>query len=294
MTANLPLNALRAFEAAARAGSFVQAGAELGVTSAAVSQQVRALEDHLGKQLFLRQGNRISLTDAGRAVYPRIEAAFGDLSAVTAELKSARSRARLVLSVLPSVAELWLAPALRGFAAVADLDIRVEDDPVVFARDGVDLRLTYGIHAYPDHRVEVLFRDRLVAVAAPSREIGADGLAGLADEAFIHTDWGPTFATQPSWPHWFAAAGIARRPDPARGLRVDRTALAACAARSGLGVALLPERLATADLDARRLARVDPFALPMSSDYAMIWPNAISRRSLLQGLVAQLRGVAAG
>jgi LysR family glycine cleavage system transcriptional activator len=100
-----PLNALRAFEVAARTGSFVLAGAEMGVTSAAISQQVRVLEDHLGKKLFLRQGNRILLTDAGRAIYPRIEVALGDLASVTDEVRSGPQRARLVVSVLPSVAE---------------------------------------------------------------------------------------------------------------------------------------------------------------------------------------------
>lgn len=288
-----PLNALRAFETAARAGSFVQAGAELGVTSAAVSQQVRALEAHLGKRLFLRQGNRITLTDAGRAIYPRIELALTDLAAVAAELREGRMRARLVVSVIPSVAEWWLVPALRGFDGGAGIEIRVEEDPVVFAREGADLRLTYGGHFYPDHQTETLFRDRIVAAAAPGFALPEGGLRALPDAGFIHTDWGASYATQPAWAEWFAAIGSPRRPDPQAGLRVGMTGLALAAARAGLGVALVPERLAGAELSAGRLVRPEAATLAMSWDYVLVWPKALTRRPLLQRLVAHLKAAAA-
>ena len=284
-----PLNALRAFEVAARTGSFVLAGAEMGVTSAAISQQVRVLEDHLGKKLFLRQGNRILLTDAGRAIYPRIEVALGDLASVTDEVRSGPQRARLVVSVLPSVAELWLAPALVGFD-VGGIDLRVEEDPVTFARDGVDLRITYGGYAYPDHHIEPLFRDSIVPVAAP-RLVAAlgEGLEGLAEKMFVHTDWGPTYATQPSWATWFAETGSARRPDLRKGLVVGTSGLAAAVARAGVGVALVPERIIADDLAKGRLERLDPRGLPMSWDYVLVWPSALSRKAMLRDLVAHLK-----
>ncbi len=287
-----PLNALRAFETAARAGSFVQAGAELGVTSAAVSQQVRALEEHLGKQLFLRQGNRITLTDAGRAIYPRIELALADLTAVAADLRDGQGRARLVVSVIPSVAEWWFVPALQGFDGRAGIEIRVEEDPVDFARDGADLRITYGGHYYPDHQVEILFRDRIVAVAAPGFALPEGGLEAAPDAAFIHTDWGPAYATQPAWAAWFAAKGSSRRPEPKGGLRVGMTGLALAAARAGLGAALTPERVARAELAAGRLVHADAAGLPMSWDYVLVWPKAIARRPLLQQIVAHLLAAA--
>ncbi|MDI3338418.1 LysR substrate-binding domain-containing protein [Defluviimonas aestuarii] len=287
-----PLNAMRAFEVAARTGSFVQAGVELGVTSAAVSQQVRALEQHLGKHLFLRQGNRITLTDAGRAIYPRIEQALTDLASVADELAEGRNRARLVVSVLPSVAELWLAPAMVGFASDGKVEIRVEDDPVAFARDGVDLRITYGADYYADHVTEVLFRDRIVAVAAPGFTMPEGGVEALPDSAFIHTDWGPAFATQPAWNAWFADRLSDRRPDPGAGLKVGMIAVAAALARAGLGVALVPERIAGDDIRSERLLVVEPHSLPMSRDYVMVWPSAIARRTLLRAVVAHLREAA--
>ena len=283
-----PLNAIRAFEVAARAGSFVVAGAELGVTSAAVSQQVRALESHLGKRLFERQGNRITLTDAGRAIYPRIEHALTDIAAVAAELGEGRMRSRLVVSVIPSVAEWWLIPALADFRDRDGIEIRVEEDIVTFGRDGVDLRLTYGAYAYPDHQTERLFRDQFVAVHAPGFEVPEDGVAALPDSAFIHTDWGASYATQPAWAQWFAANVEPRRPDPQAGLKVGMTGLALSAARAGLGVALVPSRLAQAEIDAGQLVRPDDTILPMSWDYALVWPRAHARRALLQDLVAHL------
>lgn len=286
----LPLNAIRAFEVAARSGSFVQAGAELGVTAAAVSQQVKGLESYLGKRLFQRIGNRIVLTDAGRAIYPRLEQALGEIAAVAGDLREGRARARLVVSVQASLAELWLMPRLAGFAGA--LDIRVEDDPVMLARDGVDLRLTYGAHYYPDHRVVPLFSDVLVPVAAPGL---FRGFPMIGDEFFIHTDWGPSYATQPSWSAFMVAQGrIRAAPDPGVGLRVGWSSLAVAAAREGLGVALVPSNLVGAEVAAGRLRVIEAQALPMPWDYVLVYPNALARRKALMALVAHLTQAARG
>jgi LysR family transcriptional regulator, glycine cleavage system transcriptional activator len=266
---DVPMNALRAFEVAARAGSFVQAGVELGVTAAAVSQQVKALEGRLSRQLFVRQGNRITLTDAGRALFFRVEGPFADLAAAMAEAGARPVRARLVVSVLPMLAD-WLVARLAGFSG---LEIRVEEDPVVLARDGVDLRVTYGAHLYPDHRVEVLFRDVLVAVAAP----GAEGAAR------VHCDWGPAYGAQPGWAAWSGG-----RADPAEGWRVGSVAVALALARGGLGVALVPRRVAAADVAAGRLIVLAGPELPLGRDFVMVMSQAVRRRPALQALVARL------
>ncbi len=280
-----PLNALRAFEVAARTGSFVQAGAELGVTAAAVSMQVRSLEGHLGKRLFERSGNRIVLTDAGRELYPRLGQALSDIAALAADLRGGQDRRRLVVSVLPSLADLWLVPKLRGFESRAALELRVEEDPVVLLRAGVDLRVTYGAHFYPDYRVETLGQDRIIALAAPGR---FDGFPDLPARAFIHTDWGPAYATQPSWQLWARQNGVPP-PDPHHGLRVGMSALALAAARAGLGVALAPDRMAHEDLAAGRLVALPGEPLPMSRDYALVYANASAGRPALRALIAHLR-----
>jgi len=288
----LPLNALRAFEVAARTGSFVAAGAELGVSAAAVSQQVKALEATLGKQLFLRRGNRIVLTDAGRTLYPGVDSAFGELRAATRALRAAPRRERLRVSVLPSLADLWLLPALRDFPGRALLDLRVQDDPVDLAREGVDLRLTYGAHFYPDLVIDVLFADRLVAVAAPGAGIPDDPVR-IADAALIHTDWGRDYGVQPDWAQHFEALGLRRVPDIGAGLRVDSTTLAAAAARAGLGAALVPARLVAAEIARGTLCALGPETGALPRDYVLVTPHARARHRGVQALRDHLRAVAA-
>lgn len=281
MAEHLPLSAMRAFEVAARVGSFVGAGAELGVSAAAVSQQVKALEAALGKTLFLRQGNRITLTDAGRTLYPSVESAFGELRQAARTLRAAPMKERLRVSVLPSLAELWLLPALDGFTDRALLDLRAEDDPVDLAREGVDLRVTYGAQYYADHAVDVLFRDRLIAVAAPGQ---AGDLAAVPDQRLIHTDWGRDYGTQPDWARHFESLGIRRQPDMGVGLRVDSTGLAVASARSGVGVAVVPSLLAASDIAAGRLVRLGGIGLALPRDYVLVMPNAKARNRRLQAL----------
>ena len=287
---HLPFNALRAFEAAARSGSFVNAGAALGVSAAAVSQQVKALEGMLGKQLFLRQGNRITLTDAGRSLYPSVESAMTELSMATRRLRAAPRRARIVLSSLSSVADLWLIPALTGFAQGAQLDLRVEADPIDMARDGVDVRITYGAQYYPDHVVEPLFQNRLVAVAAPDSAFGAR-LGELHVTDLIHTDWGRDYGVQPDWAHHFETVGDGRRVDAGQGLRVQSTSMAVAAACAGLGVALAPELLILGHERAGQVRRIGPVANPLPRDYVMITPNARARNRDVQSLRRHLLGV---
>ncbi len=283
----LPLNALRAFEAAARTGSFVSAGTELGVTAAAVSQQVKALEEVISKKLFLRQGNRITLTEAGRALYPRLGSMFTDLTALMRDLSDGPQRPRLVVSALSSLAELWLIPALADYPDRAGIEVRVAEDPVDFARQGVDLRVTYGPHYYPDHQVRPLFSDRYVAVARPDLATRWP-VADIPDAALIHTVWGPDFVNQPEWSRWFAAAGLTRLPPDGTGLQVGQTALAIAAARAGMGVALAPARLADPEIGRGTLAGLSNVAVPLTWDYVLVHPVAFAGRPRLDRLVAHL------
>lgn len=274
-----PLTALRAFETAARHGSFTRAGAELGVTAAAVSLQVRALEVHFDKELFLRQGNRLTLTDAGRAVQARVDLAFAELSGLAGDLGQDAGPARLIVSCLPSLADHWLVPRLAGFDRLAELDLRVEEDPVDLS--GGTVRLTYGAHFYPDHRVETLFTDEIIAVAAPGDD------RGLRRDSLVHTDWGPSHAAAPAWSRWYQAAGLAA--PPAQGLRLGQTALALAAARAGLGAALVPAHLAAADMRAGLIVRLPGPTLPLPWPYVMIWKPTTRRARLTAALLDHLR-----
>jgi LysR family glycine cleavage system transcriptional activator len=290
-----PLNALRAFEAAARAGGFAPAGRELGVTSAAVSQQVRALEAQLGKALFVRRGNRLTLTDAGLSLYPRLGEAFALLSEIAASVRLGPARRGLVVSVAPSMM-VWFLPRLAAHRAAGHggrIELRAEDDPVAFGREGADLRLTYDGAHYGEFRVEELFRDRAVPVVSPALWREGDDRAGplssLPDERFVHTDWGRHYASHPTWAAWMARAGLARAVDPARGVQVSWSAHAAAAAEAGLGAALVPLSVAGPALAAGRLVCPSPVALPLERPHVAVYPNALARRADLAALLAALR-----
>lgn len=225
------LTAIRAFEAAARCGGFALAAQELGVTAAAVSLQVKALETELGRRLFLRQGNRILLTDAGRAIYPRLASAFKDLTEAFGPVD--QRRGRLVVSVLPMLGP-WVASRLAGHEAA--LEIRLAEDPVSLIKGEADLRVTYGGHLYPDHRVTALGTGRMLPVGPK----GGASLLALPPGRFVHLDWGPGYGSVPGWAEWFAAKGQPA-PEPGLGWRVNDATLALALIRRAGGVALLPE-----------------------------------------------------
>lgn len=291
-----PLNALKAFEVAARTGNFTLAAQELGVSSAAVSQQVRNLEDYFGKKLFLRTGNRIALTDAGHAVYPQTARALGDIATVTARILSDEVRMRMVVSAPSSLAENWLVPRL---SALLDshpriaIDIRVEEDPIDVIRQGVDVRISYGDYHYPELEKIRLVHDEVLPVCSPQlrRSLGNDAssLADVHESAFIHTNWGPNYASHPTWSEWFMALGSARRPDPSRGRRVGLSSLAISSARLGLGIALGQQALARADLEAGRLVALSPTAVRLGHPYCAFVPSAKTGRADIKRLIDLLR-----
>lgn len=290
-----PLNAMRAFEVAARAGSFTVAAGELGVSSAAVSQQIRNLEDWFGKQLFVRNGNRIALTDAGHAIYPQTAHALGEIAAVGRRMLEGGLRTRLVVSVPFSLAELWLAPRLalllESFPQMA-IDVRVEDDPVDLVRQNIDLRISYGDYHYPALRMVRLVHDEVLPVASPEfwRRHGNEtfDLSDMHESRFIHTNWGPNYASHPSWADWFAAAGGSRSPDPSHGRRVGLSSLAIGAARLGLGIALGQRVMASADLEAGRLIALSSVSVRLGQPYCAFMLPAKAERADIAGLVALL------
>jgi len=259
-----PLNALRAFEAAGRSGSYVKAARELGVSPSAVSQQVRKIEAYFAKQLFERHNNRIGLTDAGRVVYDGAARGLDRIAAMTGRVLDDDMRPQLVVSVLPSLAHRWLPQRIGDLIAANDqirIDLRVEEDPVDFVRHTIDLRICYGEHLYPDLRVTPLIRDQVVPLCSPgfldAHAAIADNPQAVRDDALIHTNWGASFASHPAWSDWFEKAGIARRPDISKGHRAVLSSLAIDLAARGAGICLGQKMLARDDLEAGRL--VQPF-----------------------------------
>ncbi len=287
-----PLNALKSFEAAARTGSYVAAASELGVSPAAVSQQVRHLEDYLGKKLFMRFNNRIALTDAGQSIYAGTTPALEDISEITARMISGVSRSTLVVSVLPSLAECWFVPQFSAFCAsdpLVKINLRVEDDAVDFARHDIDLRICYGTNLYPDLKTVSLFQDHVLPLCAPAFLKKQPGQAidwlGLPDEEFVHTAWGPSFVSHPGWNDWFRLNCPSRKLDESKGHRVGMSRLAIDFARNGLGVSLGQHMLAQPDIDAGNLVVAAPQSLPLGHIYSAVFPHAKSRKAGLRKLL---------
>ena len=266
------LNGLRAFEASARCGTFVLAAAELGVSAAAVSQLVRGLEISMGQQLFLRQGNRILLTDAGRKIYPALETAFREIASVTPAASSRHrpNRKRLILSVLPWLAP-WTITALQGYDAA--IEIRSEPDPVALTEGAADLRLTYGAALYPDHRVVSLFTDRMTLVQTSAQP---------TPTARVQIDWGAAYGSIPGWQDWHALNGLPPA-DQALDHKVNDPHLALSLLHHVNAAALVPRLLADQNPANANLHHSDT-ALTLGWPYVLICLNARLRDRALMAL----------
>lgn len=226
--------------------------------------QVRNLERFFGKKLFVCSNNRITITDAGMAVYHGTATALGGIAAITESLLDGDRKANLVLSVVTSLAERWLVPRLASFlpdGARSGIEIRVENDPVDFAANGIDIRITYGRHHYPDFQEQKLFTDAVTPMLAAEFPVRVDSIecfGQIPDSQLIHVDWGEHFASQPSWADWFKRVGIPRNPGISKGKKVATSSIAIAVAEKGLGVALGQKTLAGAELESGTV--VSPFS----------------------------------
>ena len=276
-----PLNALRAFEAIARHLSFAKAADELHVTPAALSHQIRGLEEQLGLALFNRRTRSIELTDAGRTLYPGLHAGLESVRGAVAQLDRARAGNILVISATPGLVAKWLMPRLWRFLhAHPDIDARIAASMNLadFGGDGVDvaIRLSKGDH--PDLYVEKLFDDSVLPVCSPRLvEQGLNGVEDLARFTLIHYDIPMSMRAPPLWADWLGVAG-ARSVDATRGLRVNVADHALDAAVAGAGVSLSFKLIASDDVHSGRL--VTPFGpeLPLAFGYHFVCPKGHETR----------------
>lgn len=277
-----PLNALRAFEAIARHLSFAKAADELHVTPAALSHQIRGLEEQLGVSLFHRRTRSIELTDAGQLLYPGLHAGFVSLRDAVARLDRAREDRILVVSATFGLTAKWLAPRIwRFLTAHPQIDARIASSMAYadFTNDGVDvaIRLSNGVH--PDLHVEKLFEDSVIPVCSPRLvEQGLNSLADLARFTLIHYDIPMSAPVPPLWAEWLKMAGV-EGIDPTRGLRFNIADHALDAAVAGAGVSLSYKLMASDDVHSGRL--VIPFGpeLPIPDRaYYFVCPRGQERR----------------
>jgi LysR family glycine cleavage system transcriptional activator len=266
-----PLNALRAFEAAARHKSFVRAADELAVTPAAVSQQVRQLEDQLGIALFRRLPRGLLLTDAGRAAWPELQKGFAHLARAVEQVAAGSLAGPLAVTVMPSLAARWLVPRLGSFVAAFPeiaLTVWAQLRRVDFAREELDLGVRYGRGHYPGLDVRLLMTEQVFPVCAPSLMNGPRPLRRIEDLRH-HTllqDCDLTSA-EPAlqWSIWLRDAGL-RDVEPRHVLGLSDSIMLTEAAVRGMGVALGRTALVADHLAAGTLVR--PFAVARPADYA--------------------------
>jgi LysR family glycine cleavage system transcriptional activator len=273
-----PLNALRAFEAAARHLSLTKAAQELHVTASALSHQIRGLEELLGLRLFERRVRSIGLTLAGKLLYPGLQMGFSHIHDAVTGLSNASQERVLVISTPPGFTSKWLAPRLYRFAsAYPEIDVRVSSSlsNANFTTDGVDAavrNLPIDAAADPALVIEKLIELSSVPVCSP-RLIQMHGHLerpeALKRVPLIHDDTLAGRAQVANWADWFKAAGV-DAVDVSRGLRFNSADHALDAAGEGAGVLLAHDVLAYDDLRTGRLVIPVEFALRSGRAYHFV------------------------
>jgi LysR family glycine cleavage system transcriptional activator len=287
-----PLNALRAFEAAARHMNFSRAADELSVTPGAVSQQIQNLEDYIGAPLFKRTPKGLLLTDAAQTALPALREAFDRLAEAASLLTAAEEGRRLTVSVAPSFAAKWLVPRIGRFeAAHPEIEVWVNAglELVDFTSGEIDLAIRYGSGRYPGLEVTRLLGETVSPVASPAllETNPIKGLGDLQNHVLLHDGSPDADESCPDWAMWLAARGI-RGVDGARGPRFNQSSLVIEAAVNGRGVALAKQTLAQADLDAGRLVMPFEDATAVDFAYFIVHPKAKARLTSVRAFVGWL------
>lgn len=250
-----PLDTLRAFEAAARSGSFSAAAEALNLTHGAISRQIAKLEHWLGTRLFTRQARGVALTPEGQRLMQRTQEAFAIIADTSDRWSEPRGAAVVRFSAIPSVCSLWLMPRLKRLEAGEPslrIVLQIDHRRVDLEAEGIDLAIRCGRGGAPGRVSVQLFEEWCFPIASPglAQAIGGGGPARLLEQPLIHD------SDAAGWRAWFAAQGLDYRPRP-QDRRFEDYNLVLDAAAAGLGVALARPPLAQGQVDTGRLAVVD-------------------------------------
>ena len=288
-----PLDALVAFEAAARHESFTRAAEELNLTQAAVSQRIRQLEADLGTPLFLRAHRRVRLTSRGRALQHTVSGALRQMAATAVEMRAAPDRRQVTIAVDRSIAGLWLPerlPQIRAAAPDIVLRIIVSDVESDCLADEVDLAIIHGDGTWPGCASERLFAEEVFPVCAPEYaeraaiqtpgDLLTADLIELEDERWNWLDWRA----------WLSESGITA-PAPRRVMRISDYPTVIDAARRGLGVALGWAWMVDNDLAQGRLKRPFPETVKTPFGYYAVRPDGRDDAAI-SGVLESLSAVA--
>jgi len=269
LRSQVPLNALRAFEVSARHLSFTKAGLELHVTQAAVSHQIKSLEEILGVSLFRRLPRGLALTDEGQALIPVLEESFDRIQATLDRFENGHFREVVTIGAVGTFALGWLLPRLPAFRAAhpyIDLRLLTNNNRVDLAGEGLDYAIRFGDGFWHGTEATPLLTAPLSPVAAPEVAARLRAPGDLAPEQLLRS------YRADEWTRWFAVAGL-DLPAP-RGTIFDSSIAMADAAAQGLGVALVPVAMFERDLAQGRLVRPFAFEIVVGS----YWLTALKSR----------------
>lgn len=286
MARSLPLNALNAFEVAARHESFAKAAEELNVTPAAVSQQIRMLEDLMGVQLFHRLNRGLVLTAAGKSGLSKLQDGFRNVNDAVDQIRSSPDQIVLDVWMAPSFASKWLMPRMRRFVDLhPEIDLRISasaelmDTDVmspslsedILRRHDVDVAIRFGRGYYPGCQVEKLMTVDALPLCSPALLKSLSKPLKTPWDLIHHTllhDETP-YEGRPTWLSWLKAVGV-DTVDGSRGLHFNRVSLALAAAVEAQGIVLSLEQLASDDLDKGRLVIPFSYSVPLDQAYYVI------------------------
>ncbi|MFP3542283.1 LysR family transcriptional regulator [Rhizobium sp. SIMBA_035] len=256
----LPLNALRAFEAASRHLSFTRAAIELCVTQAAVSHQVKLLEQRLGVTLFRRLPRGLMITEEGLALLPVLRESFDRMADMLERFEGGQLREVLKLGAVGTLAVGWLLPRLADFRAkfpYIDLRLSTNNNRVDIAAEGLDYAIRFGNGAWHDIEAEALFEAPLSVLCIPPIARTLKTPDDVARQTLLRS-----YRTD-EWPSWFEAAGV--EPPPILGLVFDSSVLMVEAAMQGAGVALAPPLMFSRQLAAGEIEQPFPVYISKGS-----------------------------
>jgi len=278
-----PLNALRAFEASARQLSFVRASEELSVTPAAVSHQVKGLEEYLGLPLFRRLPRGLLLTESGQLLLSELSDVFLRLDSAMERVIESDSRGTITLSVAPTFAVMWLIPRLQKFYTLnPDIDVRISTSLglVDFQRDDYDAAIRLGSGEWFGLEAIKLFDESVTPMCSPRLLEGPDPLMtpdDLSKHVLLHNHSMDYDSDAPTWQSWLEAAG-ASGVDASRGTHFSLPDHGLQASIDGAGVVLGWRFLAAKDIEAGRVVEPFDLALPLGSSFYLVYPEAHSLR----------------
>lgn len=288
-----PMLSVRAFEAAARHGSFARAGEELCVSPGAVGHQVRQLEEWLGAELFARGARSVELTEAGRRYFLEVKGLLEELERASLAIRGSQDASEVTVTAMPSFITRWLMPRLGRFRHEhPDVEVRLlaSVPPVDFARERVDVAIRLGTGPYPGLRAEALLAETFVAVGRPELCAGLHQPRDVLACTLLHDEYEARIPEQVDWRQWCAGQGLRASATRLRqGLHFSHTYLTLDAAAAGEGLAVASDVLAGDAIAQGQLALAPGASVPGPYRYHLLAPRTALLRPQVSAFCEWLR-----